>query len=106
MLHVLEAEGDNAPDDLAHAKTAVPEAESGGLLGLGVPLTADEHEAGRDGCFEDAEEDAGDKQRVVVEGSGSAGCCNAPEEDVGGEPFGHGDLLEEVAWECQWVRRQ
>lgn len=101
MLHVLEAEGDDASNDLAYAEAAVPETESGGLLGLGVPLTTDEHEAGCDGCFKDAEEDARDEQGVIVEGGGGAGRGNAPEEDVGGEPFGHRDLLEEVAWECQ-----
>lgn len=38
---------------------------------------------------------------MIVEGGGSAGRGDAPEEDVGGQPFSHGDFLEEVSWECQ-----
>ena len=73
VLDMLEAERDEAADDLSQAQARVPDAESRRLLGLGVPLAADEHQTGRNGSLEDAQEDASREQGLVVPGSRCAG---------------------------------
>lgn len=93
---MLEAVGDGAAEDLAEAETEVPEGEARGLLRLGVPLGADEHQGGTDGGLEDTQEDAGDEKGLVVVGGGTAGGCGAPEDDVGAQPLGRWNHLEEV----------
>lgn len=74
---VLEAVGDGAADDLAEAQSEVPEGEARGGLGLGVVLAADEHEGGTDGGLEDAEEDAGHEEGLVVVRGGTASRGNS-----------------------------
>ena len=84
-------------DDLPKPEPGIPDAEAWRLFGFRVPLAADEHQRGRDGGFEDAEEDAHGEESAVAMGRGGAGCRDAPEDDVGGEPFRGGDFLEDDA---------
>lgn len=93
---MLEAIGHGATEDLTEAETHVPEGEAGSLLGLGVPLAANEHERGTNGGLEDAEKDAGDEEGAVIGGSGAAGRGNTPEGDVNTEPLAGGHHLEKV----------
>lgn len=96
--NMLECKRHESTNDLAESETAVPDGETRCLLRLRVPLRGDEHEAGCDGCLKDTEEDAGGEEGGVVESGGGAGCGDAPEDDVGAEPFCDWYLLQEVAW--------
>jgi len=58
---VLKGVGHGSTEDLAQAEAKIPEGEARGLLGLGVPLAADEDERGADGGLEDSEKYAGDE---------------------------------------------
>jgi hypothetical protein len=49
---MLEAKGQETADDLAGAQAAIPEGESGSLLGFGVPPTTDEYEGGNNTSLE------------------------------------------------------
>ena len=57
--NMLKSKTNKPPDNLTQSQSAVPNGEARSLLGFGVPLGTNEHEAGSDGCFEDAKEDAG-----------------------------------------------
>lgn len=94
---VLEREGYKTPKDLPKPETGIPDGESGGLLGLGVVLAADQHQTGGDGGLEHANEDAGGEEGVVVCCSGGCGAADSPETDVDTEPFSGGDFLEDVS---------
>lgn len=96
--HLLESPRKETPQDLAHAKTQEPERDPWGLLGLGIPLTADQHEGGRHGGLEHAEEDSGHEDGLVVVGRGDGAGGYAPGDDVCAEPFCGGEALEEVDW--------
>lgn len=92
---VLKTEGGEGTQDLAQTDAAVPQSEAGGLFGLGVPLTADDHEAGTDCGLKDTEEDTGDEETsVVTSGSDDSG-GHAPEDSVDAEPSARRDLVED-----------
>jgi hypothetical protein len=55
---MLKAKGQETADDLAGAQAAIPEGESGSLLGLGVPSTADEDQSGNNASLKYPKEDA------------------------------------------------
>ena len=61
--------GDQAAEDLSHSVEAEPDSDPGAVFAFGVPLRGEEHEARRDGGFEDAEEEAdGDGGGEVFDG--------------------------------------
>lgn len=93
---MLEAIRHGTSDNLANTETEVPERETRGLLGLCIPLAADEDQGRADGGLKDAKEDTGDEESLVIGGGGGAGGCDAPAGDVGTEPLRGGHHLEEV----------
>ena len=56
---MLKSKTNKSSNNLTQSQSAVPNGEARSLLGFGVPLGTNEHEARGDGCFEDAQEDAG-----------------------------------------------
>jgi hypothetical protein len=54
---MLKTKGQETANDLASAQAAIPEGESGGLLGLGVPPAADEDQGGNNTSLEYPKED-------------------------------------------------
>ena len=115
-VDLLETIADDAADDLANPQAAIPEAEARGLLRFGIPLGAYEHQRRRYGGFENAEKDASCEEAAVVVRSGGASSRNSlnprlsmyvvtlwhtyPEYDIRTQPFTHGNVVENVAW--QW----
>ena len=53
------------------------------LFGFGVQLAADQHERGRKGGFEYAEENARDEEGSVAVACGRVGGGDAPKDEVG-----------------------
>lgn len=76
--HMLEAIRNETTNNLAKTQTQVPKRKTRGLLGLGVPLAADEHQ-GRTNCsLKDTEEDTGDEEGLVVVGGGTTSGRDTP----------------------------
>lgn len=93
---MLEAKGDDASNDLSAAQTQVPEGKTRSLLLLRIVLTAQKHQGGSNGGLEDTEEDSRGEQRWVVFGTGRGSSSDAPEGYIDSQPFGRGDLLQQV----------
>lgn len=85
--HVLEAKRHKTTDDLTETQTKIPEGEARRRLGFSVPHTADNHQTWCNRCLEDTQEDAGDKESLIVGGRGTAGGSGTPEDHIEAEPF-------------------
>jgi hypothetical protein len=71
-----------AAEDLGESVEGEPDACARSLLFLGVPLGCEEGEAGRDGCFENAQEESdGHSSAIAVHGS-EARQDDAPHDDI------------------------
>lgn len=93
--NVLEGIGHSTTKDLAQAETKVPEGEARSLLGLGVPLAANQHERGSHGGLEKTQEHSRHQESPVVERSSTTGSGDAPESHVDAQPLGSWNHLEE-----------
>lgn len=60
VCHVLECKRQEPSNNLAYAKSAIPESESWALLRLGIPLAAHQSQSRHYRCFADSQEDASD----------------------------------------------
>ena len=94
---MLEAERNKTADDLTSTQAAVPEGEPGRLLGLGVPLASQQHEAGCDGRLKDPKEDPAGEKTAVARRRCCASGCYTPERDVDAQPFACWDFIEDEA---------
>ncbi len=73
---------------------AEPYAYARPLLFLGVPLGCEKGEAGRDGCFEDAEEEAHSYRAGIILYGRHAAENEAPHYDAERGVFSQGQALE------------
>ena len=94
-----DAVGQEATEDLRPAVEGEPDADAGPLLGFRVPLRGEEGEARRDGCFEDAQEEADGQGALEVAGCRHAAEDQAPHHDAEGGVFGEREALQQaVCW--------
>jgi hypothetical protein len=95
---MLKAERQKAADDLTSAQTAIPEGETGSLLGLGVPSGADEYQGGDNTSLKYSKEDARYQQTLIALSSRCRCGSDAPEDNINPENFACRKSCQDMTW--------